>query len=57
MQEVWHRRRNLSPILRECEDLPALSHVYLGFFFLDPEDIKNLRVQAIWSFSKETGLP
>ena len=34
-----------------------LSHlVYLGSFFLDPEDIKSLSLGAIWNFSKGTGL-
>jgi hypothetical protein len=29
-------------ILRECEALVSLSHVYLGSFFLDPDEIKSL---------------
>jgi len=29
----------LAHILFECEALASLGHVYLGFFFLDPEDI------------------
>jgi len=29
---------NLAHILCECEALASLSHVYLGSFFLDPED-------------------
>jgi hypothetical protein len=29
-------------ILCECEALASLRHVYLGFFFLDPEDIREL---------------
>jgi len=44
-------------ILCECEDLAALRHVHLGSFFLDPDDIKNLSVWAIWNFSEGTGLP
>jgi hypothetical protein len=34
-------------ILCECEDLASLKHMYLGSFFLDPEDIMNLRIGAI----------
>jgi len=30
---------------------------YLGSFILEPEDIKNINVGAIWNFSKPTGLP
>jgi hypothetical protein len=44
-------------ILCECEALASLTHVYLGSFFLDPEDIKNINLGAIWNFSKATGLP
>jgi hypothetical protein len=32
-------------------------HAYLGSFFLDPEDIRNLSLWAIWYFIKGTGLP
>jgi len=31
-----------SHILCECEDLSSLRHAYLGSFFLEPEDIKNI---------------
>ena len=34
-------------ILCECEALASLRHQYLGFFFLDPEDIRVLGVGAI----------
>jgi hypothetical protein len=44
-------------ILCECEALASLRHVYLGSFFLDPEDIKSISLVAIWNFSKKTGLP
>jgi len=30
--------------------------MYLGSFFLDPEDIRVLGVGVIWNFVKETGL-
>jgi hypothetical protein len=32
------------------------SDIYLGSFFLDPEDVKKLKIEAIWNFSKGTGL-
>jgi hypothetical protein len=37
-------------ILCECEALASLRHKYLGYFFLDPEDIRVLGVGAIWNF-------
>ena len=43
-------------ILCECEALASLRHIYLGFFFLDPEDIRKLSIRAIWNFAKGTGL-
>ena len=42
-------------ILCECEALASLGHVYLGSFFLDPQDIKSISLGAIWNFSKATG--
>jgi len=42
-------------ILFECEALSSLRHAYLGCFFLDPEDIRELGVGAIWNFAKGTG--
>jgi len=44
-------------ILCECETLSSLRHVYLGSFFLEPEDIKSISLGAMWNFSKATGLP
>ena len=44
-------------ILCECEALVSLRHMYLGSFFLEPEDIKSISLGAIWNFSKATGLP
>ena len=41
----------------ECEALAALKYVYLGSFFLDPEDIKIWSLGVIWNFSKEQGFP
>jgi len=42
--------------LCECEALASLRHIYLGSFFLDPEDIRKLSTGAIWNFAKGTGL-
>jgi len=44
-------------ILCECEALAVLRHRYLGFFFLEPEDVTSISLGAIWSFSRATGLP
>jgi len=44
-------------ILCEREALTTLIHAYLGFFFLDPEDVKITSLGAILNFSKGTGLP
>ena len=44
-------------ILCECEALASLRHVYLGSFFLDPQDINSINLGAIWNFNKATGLP
>jgi hypothetical protein len=41
-------------ILCKCEALVSLRHAYLGPFFLDPEDIVNLSMGAIWNFGKGT---
>ena len=43
-------------VLCECEDLASLRHLYLGPFFLDPEDIRKLRIGGIWKFVEGTGL-
>jgi len=43
-------------ILCESEALASLSHAYLGSFFMDPEDIRELGMGAIWNFAKGTGL-
>jgi hypothetical protein len=42
-------------ILCECEALASLRHAYLGFFFVDPEDIRELGMGAMWNFAKGTG--
>ena len=43
-------------ILCECEVLASLRHTYLGSFFLDPEDIRELGMEATGNFAKGTGL-
>ena len=43
-------------ILCACEALCSLRHARLGSFCLDPEDIMNLRMGAIWNCGEETGL-
>jgi hypothetical protein len=43
-------------ILCECEALASFRHAHLSSFFLDPEDIKELGMEAIWNFAKGTGL-
>jgi hypothetical protein len=44
-------------ILCKCEALASLRHAYLGSFFLEPDNIKNVSLGAIWNFGKATGLP
>jgi len=36
--------------LCECETLATLRHVYLVYFFLEPEDIKRVSLRASWNF-------
>jgi hypothetical protein len=43
-------------ILCECQALALLRHAHLGSFFLDPEDIRKVSMEAIWNFGKGTGL-
>jgi hypothetical protein len=43
-------------ILRECEALASLRYIYLGSFFLDPEDIRVLGMGVISKFAEGTGL-
>ena len=44
-------------ILCECESLASFRHVYLGYFFLEPEDINSLGLGAIWNYCRAVGLP
>jgi hypothetical protein len=43
-------------VLCECEALASPRHRYLGYFFLNPEDIRVLGAGAIWNFAKGTRL-
>jgi hypothetical protein len=43
-------------VLCECGALALLRHTYLASFFLDPQDVRNVSLWAIWNFSKGTGL-
>ena len=38
-----------------CEALTSDRHAHLGSFSLDPEDIMNPSIGAIWNFGKRTG--
>jgi len=44
-------------VLCECEALASFRHMYPGSFFLEPEDMKNISLGAIWNFSKVRGFP
>jgi hypothetical protein len=43
-------------ILCDCEALAPLRHTHLGSF-LEPKDIQNINLGAIWGFTRATGLP
>jgi len=43
-------------ILCECEALALLRYIYLGSFFLGPDDIKKLGMGVIRRFGNATGL-
>jgi hypothetical protein len=42
-------------ILCECEALALLRYMYLGSFFLNPENIRVISMGAIWNLLKEQG--
>ena len=44
-------------VLCECEALGSHRCVYLGFSFLETEDIRSISLGAIWKISKAVGLP
>jgi hypothetical protein len=43
-------------ILCKCEALASLRYTHLGSFFLNPEDLRELGIRAIWRVGKGTGL-
>jgi hypothetical protein len=43
-------------VLCECAALATHRHVYLSSFFLNPEDVRELSLGAIWTFITRTGL-
>jgi len=43
-------------VLCACEAMASFRHSYLISFFLEPEDIRKLNIEAIWKFAKGTGL-
>jgi hypothetical protein len=43
-------------VLCECKALASRRHAYLGSFFLDPEDVTDLSMGAIWNSDKGAGL-
>ena len=51
------KETNSAHIIYECEAFVSLRHVYLGSFFLEPQDSKSISLGAIWNLSKVTGLP
>jgi hypothetical protein len=46
-----NRNETSAHILCECEALASFRHVYLGSF-LEPDDIKSIRLGAIWNLVK-----
>jgi hypothetical protein len=43
-------------VLCECEALATPRHIYLGSFSLDPENVRDLNLRAIWNLFRRTGL-
>jgi hypothetical protein len=56
MKEIWEEEETSAHVLRECEALATLRHIYLVSFFLEPEDVRILSLGVIWNFIKGTGL-
>jgi hypothetical protein len=60
---VGAKEETSAHVLCKCEALITLRHHYLGSpppprpFFVDPEDVRNLSLGAIWNFITGTGLP
>jgi len=53
---VEHRRKP-QPMFCVSEALASLTHAYMGSFFLHPEDIKSLSLEAVFNLSTGTWLP
>jgi hypothetical protein len=43
-------------VLCEFKALATLRHIYLGSFYLDPENVRDLSLRTIWNFFRRTGL-
>jgi hypothetical protein len=41
----------------DAEKLQFCRQTCLGFYFLGPDDVRNVRLGAMWNFIKRTGLP
>jgi hypothetical protein len=55
-RKCWAGEETSAHVLCECEAVATLRHVYLGSFFLDPENVRDLSLRAIWHFFRRTGL-
>ena len=55
-REFGAEEETSADVLCECEALATHRHTYLGSFFLDPWDVRELSMGAIWNFIKRTGL-
>ena len=44
-------------VLCACEALATLRHTCLCSFSMDPENVRNLNLRAVWNFIKGPGLP
>jgi len=47
----------LAHILCECDAVASLRHVYLGSFFLEPEDIRSFRLGGHLELQQGCGAP
>jgi len=47
----------VTQVLSLSEALTSLRHTYLGSFLLEPEDNRELSIEANWSLVEGTGLP
>jgi len=56
MHRCGTEEETLVHILCECKALASFRYIYLGSFFLDPDDIKKRGARSIWHFDNVTGL-